>query len=267
MPDNTPETSIAHRPTRPRQFRTHEIADILSKYRVMTKEQGYLVKDACAKIGEETGRSPDTIYNLVKRFAPTVEPAKAYLSAQALRLAMRIVRKANVQESIDILQRPDIGVLAPKQEGGPGPGTGFFLSVQADSCGAVKVGVGVAPSQPQRFEDLPQPLVLSDGGVEGQGAVLRSPSFEAPPQASGSPNSSPSDAMGVPYAIEEGATGDPTSEDRPSMLDKGVPHPNQGTFLRPELSPRQQEAIEKHKKRLREARIQAAKLKKREIEV
>lgn len=96
--------------------------------------------ESCEAVALEFGRDKTTIYNVMRRFEPTNEVAEAYLKAQALRLAVRVVREANPEQAIDILSRKNMGVIAPKAEEGAGGG-GFFLSVQADSCGAVKIGV------------------------------------------------------------------------------------------------------------------------------
>lgn len=84
----------------------------------------------------------NSIASVIARYQPTTELAQVILKKGAMRLAARIVRRANVTEAIDVLSRPNIGVLDPikKQEGGGG----FIMSITAESCGTVKVGVAIA---------------------------------------------------------------------------------------------------------------------------
>jgi hypothetical protein len=261
-----PMSSLLERPNRPRRYRTEEIAEILQKHRVYTKEMGYNIQQSVERIAQEVNRPPSSVYALIKRFHPSVDAAKAFVESQALRLAMRVVRKANVQESIDILQRPNLGVLAPKEQGAGQLGQGFFLSVEADSCGAVKVGVGVAPTQPKRFEDLPQPLAIDTVAGEVRVGGYTSPSQGATPLDSGSHVEAIDSAL-----YDEGARSAPEEYPKEAgpvnpLMVPGVPHPNQGTFNRTPTT-RQLRDIENHKKRLSEARKLAARAKKRDIEV
>lgn len=118
---------------------------IVSRVRQLRKE-GKTISEACELAGEEAGKDARTVYQLVRRLEPSTEIAELYLKSSALRLAMRIVRDANVPEAIDILSRKNIGVIAPKAEQMGGAG-GFFLSVTAETCGAVKVQAAVLPQE------------------------------------------------------------------------------------------------------------------------
>ncbi len=102
---------------------------------------------ACEKIGKHLGRPHTTIWAVIRRLRPTTGIAGDYIKANAFKLAHRIVQHASVEQSIDILSRPNIGVLEPIKKGEVGGG-GFYLSVQSDSCGAVKVGVAMPGSGP-----------------------------------------------------------------------------------------------------------------------
>lgn len=109
------------------------------------EEHGIML--ACTMISEDLGRdgyslAPKAVWNLLQRLRPTTDIAKMYLKARAYKLARRIVRKANVSEAIDLLSRPDMGVIAPKLASDNAVGGGFFLSVEMDTCGAVKIGAG-----------------------------------------------------------------------------------------------------------------------------
>lgn len=239
------------RPHRPRKFRVDEIGDILSRFKALTTVQNRGVMESCELIAKDYGRSTDVIYALIKRFRPTVDGAEMYMRSQALRLAMRTVRKANVSEAIDILQRSNIGVLAPKQESSGGTG-GFFLSVQADTCGAVKIGVSNQP--PQRFSDLPQPLTIEQAPDMVEPDMIPSPSLAAAQQDSG-------------YAQEI-----QVEEPKPSMTEPGVPHPHQGSFgrfskPREEWGKRHQTELERARQRIKEAREARAAEKYKDLDV
>lgn len=108
-----------------------------------------------------------SIGNAIQRYQPTTNIAEVILKRGAARLASRIVRRANVTEAVDILSRPNIGVLDPikKSEGGGG----FIISMQADSCGAVKVGVafGQQPEHPQLSSgDSHEGVIITSHRVE-----------------------------------------------------------------------------------------------------
>lgn len=84
----------------------------------------------------------NSIASVIQRYQPTTNIAEVILKKGAARLAVRIVRRANVTEAIDVLSRPNIGVLDPikKMEGGGS----FIMSITAESCGTVKVGMAIA---------------------------------------------------------------------------------------------------------------------------
>lgn len=152
---------------RKRRARPHEMQAVIQRYREL-HNQGIGIMEACEDISLKIGMPISTIHQMVNRLLPTTDLAEAYLKSQALRLAARVVRKANAQEAIDVLSRKNMGVLAPKTEESGGIG-GFFLSVQAESCGAVRVGVSTmtAPTPqpqlspaPQVIEAIPLPLTV-----------------------------------------------------------------------------------------------------------
>lgn len=147
---------------RARKMTPPDMAFIVARVKkVMANGVG--ITEACEAVALELGREPGTIYSLMHRLAPTTDIAQAYLQSSALRLAMRVVREANVSESVDILGRKNMGVLSPKQEESAGQG-GFFLSVQAESCGAVKVGVMVG-SGAQRQEGRREAPALTGASI------------------------------------------------------------------------------------------------------
>jgi hypothetical protein len=157
------------------------------------KRQGIIASDAYSRISYDLSMlqppfpiKPDSVYRTIRRFRPTVDMAALHLKASAYRLARRVVNKASVEQSIDILSRSNMGVLAPAKAQMSGP-TGFFLSVKADTCGAVTVGaaIGELPASPTEsttlefdlgeiYED-PRPVVttpVSVGGSRSREAIL-----------------------------------------------------------------------------------------------
>lgn len=116
-----------------------EVAEILKLYKFY-KERELGTKAACEEVCKVYPYQWTTIYALVKRLEPTTGLAQTYIKAGALRLAKRIVAKASVAESIEVLSRPNIGVLESRQQATGGGG--FFLSISKDSCGAFKMEAG-----------------------------------------------------------------------------------------------------------------------------
>jgi hypothetical protein len=136
----------------PFSLRPDQISHILKLYKRLA-HKGYTLGEACRQIAPLYDRHVDTIINLVRRLtSDTTEVAGHYMKSNALRLAMRVVRDANVQQSMDILERPNMGVLAPKKAAGEGS-RGFFLTVSADSCGAVKASVGMIEGGPNAIQE------------------------------------------------------------------------------------------------------------------
>ena len=75
---------MENRPTRPRNFRITEIADIISAFKVMTKEQNLGIKEACRRIAADYGRPPDTIYHLISRVTREGQNSKVLNEIQEL---------------------------------------------------------------------------------------------------------------------------------------------------------------------------------------
>ena len=122
-----------------------EVMDLFKKYR----KRGHGVMDACRRVEADMGIPFETVYQVQRRMRPTNEAATTYLKSQSLRLAMRVVRKANVDQAIGILSRPNIGVLDSASEGGGGGGRQFMIGVAMDSLGSVKVGVQIGATEPR----------------------------------------------------------------------------------------------------------------------
>lgn len=114
-----------------------------------------------------------TIWRFIRSVRDTTSLARAYFRAKAYTLTKRVVEKANVDQSIDILTRPNMGVLDPINRDGNGA-TGVFVSVSAGSCGAigdggtnVRVGVAQRLPQPQQGEVHEGRLLPTGEGESG----------------------------------------------------------------------------------------------------
>lgn len=141
-----------------READIQEVMALFKRYRLT-----YGINAACKKVEEKTEVPWQTVYTIQRRFRPTTALAEDHLKASALKLAMRVVRKANVEQAIGILSRPNIGVLASDSGGGDGGGRSFMIGVAVDGLGSVKVGMQVGGSQasslPQAEEAPEQPLL------------------------------------------------------------------------------------------------------------
>lgn len=148
----------------------HELNMMLSFYKrnVGSKPRMQIYEELAEQF--ENKYHVESICGAVQRMMPTTDLAQAVLQRGAVRLASRVLRKANVVEAIDILSRPNIGVLDPikKQEGGGG----FLISMSADSCGAVKVGVA--------FGQAAEQAKLSDGGSDSTVMITESDIIDVP---------------------------------------------------------------------------------------
>lgn len=109
-------------------------------------DQGASLIYAYRYVARGWGVSPDTVGNYWREHRPTTKLATMKIQARASQIVEKIIEKAPTNELIDILSRPNIGVLEPMKSGNQGGG--FIVSVSADSCGGVKVGVaaGIEPS-------------------------------------------------------------------------------------------------------------------------
>lgn len=131
-----------------------------------------------AKIAEQIGRDDSTVNKFLSKMQDSRELATAILRAGSATLAERVVKKANVAEALDVLSRPDIGVVAPAvNKGTLGPGGPLVqVSVAVASCAAVVKVEEVGPNGPKEVSDgglqqLPEPAIegtLVGAEVSGQ---------------------------------------------------------------------------------------------------
>lgn len=104
-------------------------------------------KKTVREIAYHLGRSEKAILNAVRKYNPSTRLAERYIRASALKLAEKVVKHASVEEAIDVLTRPNVGVLQPIVSK---HAVGFFTSVDPASLGGVvsndpiPVGSGVS---------------------------------------------------------------------------------------------------------------------------
>lgn len=107
-------------------------------------------------------RDPDTISKIAKEFAPTKVLASAKLQSKLSTLVDRVLEKADVDQIIDILSRPNIGILEPHAKPGSGAGNNFgiMVSVNTGSLAAVADVASLAAGQ--------APVPVLEGEIAGK---------------------------------------------------------------------------------------------------
>lgn len=203
----------------PAHLRPHQMQELMQDYLRLTKTEGYGVKEACALMAEPWKKTPEAIYRIVRRFLPTHDLAEQYLKASALTLAMRVVKRGNVDQAIEVLSRPNLGVLAPAKTESAG-GAGFFISVNMGDLGAVQV------------QSAPEPLALQKSG------------------STTSPVASPRGQIGEGHVIDYNPSPTPPPREKKVKVEAGKPHPTQATYKSKGVSKRAQEFIDAHKRKL-----------------
>lgn len=71
----------------------------------------HLAKDlnySMVKIGAEIGRDPDTVSRFLHGFKSTAHLARQYFDVEAYQLAQKVVKDANVDQALEILDRADV---------------------------------------------------------------------------------------------------------------------------------------------------------------
>lgn len=108
-------------------------------------------------IAREFGRDVTTITRLLRSLKPTTELARATLLSRASELVDRVTEKADIDQVIDILSRPNIGVLDPivGKSGGGGGGVNVLVSVQAGSLAALTETPEVPALDGETVEEAP----------------------------------------------------------------------------------------------------------------
>lgn len=150
-----------HRPKGSPNLREQEIITICNavKKRMPNVRAGDYGMLRCYELAaQETGYDESTVGRVWRMMQPTTELATDFFKARAFRMAAKVVKDADPSLLVDILSRPNIGVLEPikKQEGGMGGG--FLVNVSADSLGAVSVAVGQLPAPQAQLPPPSTPL-------------------------------------------------------------------------------------------------------------
>lgn len=129
------------------------IAAIIDEYEAAKKIPGTSEWAAYQAAARAVGVSTAEVKQHVVALRSTVRLAKMRLLAKSSAMVDKIIDKAPTGELIDILSRPNVGVLEPAQKGAQGAG-GFILSVAMDSCGAVRATAAMLPdTQPPQLEE------------------------------------------------------------------------------------------------------------------
>lgn len=169
----------------------------------------------CKVIAYTLGRSRKTIEKFIHSVTDSTPLATAMIRASASKLVKRVLDKADVDQVIDILSRPNIGVLKPINKQADGPQ--IMISVNQESLGGVQqVGIGAGTSSsplPLRLLPAPDTLVrvggdygqrdeASEGPSSGEQGVESGHDVQAAPGTGlrGSPDgqSTPQGPVGVP---------------------------------------------------------------------
>lgn len=140
--------------SRLRKIKTREIRGMMRCYELVSAETGFPV---------------ETVRAVWRMMQPTTGIAADFIKARAFRMARRLVKEASPDQIINILERPNIGVLEPVKKVDSGGG-GFFMNVSMDSLGSVSVAVagGQEVGQLQPPQDaLPEPESEDDLEEEG----------------------------------------------------------------------------------------------------
>lgn len=152
-----------------------EISLMMGMFHRLHTKEGMALTETYKVIGEAVGRDHKTVCDVIKRYLPTTDLATAILRAGAVDMAQKIIRKGTVSEMIDVLERPNIGVLDPVKKGGGESESGFMLTVSADTLGAVKVGVAVGGAAQKAAIDAPAPRPALPAGVVDAESVTVTP--------------------------------------------------------------------------------------------
>lgn len=113
--------------------------DDIEKDAILTMfEDGASLND----VKKQFGRDIATLSRLRAKYHPQTRMARRTLMAGSVKLAERVLKHANVEEAIEVLSRPNIGVLEPIRKNEEGPQV--LISVSPGSLGGVKqVGGGL----------------------------------------------------------------------------------------------------------------------------
>lgn len=145
-----------------------QILRLYERYR----KAGMGKRNACVEVAKHVPHRWEVVCSVIDRLRPTTQLAEVLIKARAFRITSKLLRKANADQLIDILSRPNIGVLGSNKAESSGP-TGFFLSIQADTLGAVQVAGGqvprALPAAQERDDEEDEPFTIDADTVESMG--------------------------------------------------------------------------------------------------
>lgn len=105
------------------------------------------------------GRHIDTVATIQRKFRSTTALASARIRAKALDLVDKVIEKGEVDQIIDVLSRPNIGVLDPVNKGGTSGGLN----------GGIHVSVGIGSLAAVSVEATPNaPISLPEASIDGE---------------------------------------------------------------------------------------------------
>ncbi len=96
-----------------------------------------------AMVATKMGRAEEGVRKFLSRYQSTTVGARMTLEAGAERLANRIVKHANVEESLEVMDR--LGVLEAKRDKSGGPATSFNLIIGMPSTVAKAGSIDIIP--------------------------------------------------------------------------------------------------------------------------
>lgn len=123
-----------------------EAADMMEEARANLK-RGFDLPTTIKWVAKAFGRSEDSVRAHLRKLKSTLKLAEYKLQAAAgTVLADRFIKEATPDQIMDLFQRDNFGIIAPKKQE-QSSGGGFFLNVNVESLGAVNVkAVGVGAS-------------------------------------------------------------------------------------------------------------------------
>lgn len=142
-------------------------ADILDQYDMFTNgPKPVSPAEAYSKISENTGREIDNVRKFIRSMRDTTTLATRVIRARSSQLVEKVLRKADPALLVDILQRPNIGVLKPVVKE-PVAQIGIFVSTGRDSLGATGTASGADPLNYIDAETVEAERKLIEGEVNG----------------------------------------------------------------------------------------------------
>lgn len=166
----------AHRGRSKYDYRTDEETEHIVKLLA----QGRTTED----VSRLSGWSFEQVRDIRAEYFPTQSLAKYYLKSNALRLARRIVAEANVEEAVDILSRPNIGVLEPAVKAGASTGpTAVLTSINPHHLGGVQVAVVMGATSGSQ----PTPTPEGDADAWSQAPEISPTPLALPPATPSQP--------------------------------------------------------------------------------